>query len=380
LRVIELQEAFGFDNLRCVERPAPQAGPAEVVVRVQGASINRRDVGIVSGTARNALAYRPPLVPMSDAAGEVVEIGPGVTRWRCGDRVTARFFPAWLSGDPAPELLGGVMGGGLQGAAQEYLRLPEHAVSASPANLSHVEAATLPCAALTAWRALIVESRLRAGETVLVLGTGGVALFALQFAKASGARVIVTSSSDKRLERARQLGADDTINYSQVPDWGVEARRLTGGRGVDHVVEVGGAGTLGQSIAATRFGGTIALVGRLADAEAGVPVASIFSQNQRIAGVTVGSRAHFEDMVRCIEVCDIHPIIEAVFDLEATAQAFRRVAANGVFGKVAISLSEQGEGTLERLDQLRRRARRARGDGAVKNRALEPRPVHGNSL
>ena len=337
MRVIELRDAFGFDRLRLVERPAPEPAPGEVVVRVAAASINRRDVGIVSGKARNA-AYRPPLVPLSDAAGEVIALGAGASRWKLGDRVTARFFPDWLSGEPSPDLMDSVMGGGAQGAAQDCLRLPERALSASPRNLSDVEASTLPCAALTAWRALMVECRLKSGETVLIQGTGGVALFALQFAKAAGARVVITSSSDQKLERARTLGADVGVNYADNPEWGAEARRLTEGRGVDHVIEVGGAGTLGQSIAATRFGGTIALIGRLADASGDIPVSAIFSQNLKLHGVTVGNAAQFDEMVRCIEVNDIHPLLGHVFSMDDAANAFRAAAIGEALGKVAIEL------------------------------------------
>ena len=336
MRALELQDDFGFQYLRLVERPRPEPGPGEILIRVTAASVNRRDLGVMTGKARNASRYRLPLTPLSDAAGVVASLGARTAGWAIGDRVVARFFPDWLSGAPAPETMNGVMGGGAQGAAQEYIVLPAHAVSRSPSNLADEEAASLPCAALTAWRALVVECAMRPGDTVLVQGTGGVSLFALQFAKAAGARVIITSSSDEKLRRAQAMGADLTVNYHTTPDWGAHARRLTGGRGVDHVVEVGGGGTLEQSIEAVRFGGAIALIGRLSDSPSALAAPMIFSNNLRLFGVTVGSRAHFEDMARAIEVSDIHPVIEEIVPLEDAPTALQRAAAAGVFGKLVI--------------------------------------------
>jgi len=338
LRALELQDDFGFQNLRVVERPCPEPGPDQILVRVTAASVNRRDLGVIAGKARNASRYRPPLTPLSDAAGVVAGLGPNTKGWTIGDRVTARFFPDWLYGAPTPETMDGVMGGGLQGAAQDYIVLPAHAVSRSPSNLTDQEAATLPCAALTAWRALVVECAVRPGESVLIQGTGGVSLFALQFAKAAGARVVITSSSDEKLRRARLAGADLAVNYNRTPNWGAEVRRLTGGRGVDHVVEVGGAGTLEQSSEAIRFGGAIALIGRLSDGANGLPVPVIFSRNLRLFGVTVGNRTHFEEMVRAIEIADIHPTIDEVASLEDAPRTLEDAAAVGAFGKIVISL------------------------------------------
>jgi NADPH:quinone reductase-like Zn-dependent oxidoreductase len=338
LRALELQDDFGFQNLRLVERPRPEPGPGEILMRVSAASVNRRDLGVIAGKARNADRYRPPLTPLSDAAGVVADLGLQTTGWSVGDRVTARFFPDWLSGAPAPETMTGVMGGGSQGAAQDYIVLPAHAVSRTPSNLTDEEAATLPCAALTAWRAVVVECAMRPGETVLVQGTGGVSLFALQFAKAAGARVVITSSSDEKLRRAQAAGADLTVNYRTTPDWGAEVRRVTGGRGVDHVVEVGGAGGLDQSIEAVRFGGAIVLIGRLSDSPNGLAVPMIFSRNLRLFGITVGNRVQFEDMARAIEVADIHPVIDEISPLEDAPAALERTAAAGAFGKLVIRL------------------------------------------
>ena len=338
MRALELQDDFGFQNLRVVERPRPEPGPGQILVRVTAASVNRRDLGVIAGKARNAGRYRPPLTPLSDAAGVVAGLGQNTKGWALGDRVTARFFPDWLYGAPKLETMDGVMGGGLQGAAQDYIVLPAHAVSRSPSNLTDQEAATLPCAALTAWRALVVECSIRPGESVLIQGTGGVSLFALQFAKAAGARVVITSSSDEKLSRAKAAGADLTVNYRKTPNWGAEVRRLTGERGVDHVVEVGGAGTLEQSIEAVRFGGAIAVIGRLSDGPNGLAVPMIFSRNLRLFGVTVGNRTQFEEMVSAIEVANIHPTIDEVASIEDAPRALEGAAMAGAFGKLVIQL------------------------------------------
>jgi NADPH:quinone reductase-like Zn-dependent oxidoreductase len=245
MRVMALEGGTGLANLRMIERPWPKAGPGEVVVRLKAASINYRDLATVTAPA----AQRLPLVPLSDGAGLVEEVGEGVTRVKAGDLVTPCFFPRWLAGPPAPALLP-ALGGVLDGCAQEAIAISAEGVVKAPSHFTAEEAATLPCAAVTAWRALIAEGRLKPGETVLVQGTGGVSIFALQFAKLAGARVIVTSSSDEKLERARALGADDLVNYRSRPDWDKAARELTDGRGVDHVVEVGGADTFRQASSA----------------------------------------------------------------------------------------------------------------------------------
>jgi NADPH:quinone reductase-like Zn-dependent oxidoreductase len=339
MHAMELQEGFGFANLREVDRPALEPGPGEVLIEVAAASINRRDVGIVAGAARNAALYQPPFTPLSDAAGRVIQSGPGALGWSLGDRVVARFFPHWIDGPPRPELLEGVMGGGGQGAAQTHLIFPAHAVSASPSTLTDIEACTLPCAALTAWRALMVECEVRAGETVLVQGTGTVSLFALQFAKAAGARVIITSSSDEKLEKARGIGADLTVNYVRKLEWAAEARRLAGDPGIDHVIDVGGAATLRQSMAAVRFGGTIVLVGRLSGSEASVAVPQIFANNLRLIGVTVGNRVQFEAMVAAIERHDIRPVIDSVVPLAELPKALSKAADGEQFGKSVLTLT-----------------------------------------
>lgn len=337
MRAMEIQGAFGIDNVKLAERPVPKAGPGEVVVRIKAASLNYRDLITVSGM------YGPgqklPLVPLSDGSGDVVEVGAGVTRVKVGDRVAPSFFQGWISGGPVAESLGRTaLGGAIDGCAQEYMCLSAEGVSIAPKNLSHEEIATLPCAALTAWRALVVEGNLKAGDTVLVQGTGGVSIFALQFAKAAGARVIVTSSSDEKLERARALGADEFINYKTTPDWSKEARKLTGGRGVDHVVEVGGADTFPQSIAAARVGGHVAVIGLLSGIMKDISVTAIMGQNLKISGITVGSRAHFEDMVRAIETNDIHPVIDKRYALDELPAALKTMQGASHFGKIVLSI------------------------------------------
>lgn len=351
MRAMEIKGGFGIDNVRLAERAVPKAGPGQVVIRMKAASLNYRDLITVSGM------YGPgqklPLVPLSDGSGEVVEVGAGVTRLKLGDRVAPGFFQGWISGGPEPERLGvTALGGALDGCAQEYLCLSEEGVSKAPANLSHEEIATLPCAALTAWRALVVEGRLKSGETVLVQGTGGVSIFALQFAKAAGARVIVTSSSDEKLERARTLGADGLINYKKTPEWAKEARRLTGGRGVDHVVEVGGAETFPQAITAARVGGHVAVIGVLSGFVKDVNLGAIMGQNIRISGITVGSRAHFEDMVRAIETNDIHPVIDKRFPLEELPAALKTMQGASHFGKIVLSIGQESVSQCRLADTM----------------------------
>ncbi|MEX1153131.1 NAD(P)-dependent alcohol dehydrogenase [Parvibaculum sp.] len=339
MRAMAIQGAYGIENLNPLERglPKPKPGPGQVVLKMKAASLNYRDLATVLGFGGNPKAL--PLVPLSDGCGEVIEVGDGVTRLKKGDRVAPRFFQGWRAGGPRPEVLGATaLGGPIDGCAQEYMCLSAEGVSKAPANLNDEEVACLPCAALTAWRALVVEGNMKAGDTVLVQGTGGVSIFALQFAKAAGARVIVTSSSDEKLERAKKLGADDFINYKSTPDWAMEARKLTGGRGVDHVVEVGGADTFPQSIMAARVGGHVGVIGILSGLSKDVNVAAIFAQNLKISGVTVGSRAHFEEMSRAIEQNDIHPVIDKRFPLADAQEAFRLMQGASHFGKIVLDI------------------------------------------
>ena len=335
MRAMEIQGDFGIENLKLAERDVPKAGPGQIVVRMKAASLNYRDLATVA--ALHGVRGGLPLVPLSDGCGEVVEVGEGVTRVKQGDRVAPSFFQGWLSGEPTMQALGTSLGGPIDGCAMDYMCLSADGVSRAPSNLSDEEVACLPCAGLTAWRALMVEGRVKPGDTVLVQGTGGVSIFALQFAKAAGARVIVTSSSDAKLERARELGADMFINYAKTPDWATESRKLTGGRGVDHIVEVGGAETFQQSIMAARLGGHIAVIGLLSGMMKDLNVAAIFSQNLKISGITVGSRTMFEDMSRAVEANDIHPVIDKRFGLEDAQEAFRTMESASHFGKIVLN-------------------------------------------
>ena len=332
MRAMVLEGGAGLDHLKLEDRQTPTAGPGQVVVRLQAASINYRDLATVT-----MMAPPRPLIPLSDGAGVVEAIGDGVSRVKPGDLVMPSFFPHWVAGRPTPQRLA-ALGGALDGVACEAIALTAEGVTKVPAGWDAAEAATLPCAAVTAWRGLIVEGKLTAGETVLVQGTGGVSIFALQFAKHAGARVIVTSSSDEKLERAKQMGADATINYRDTPEWAKAARELTGGRGVDHVVEVGGAGTFPQSIAACALGGSIAVIGVLSGFVKDLNVAAMFGGNLHINGITVGSREHVEQMVHAIEVGGLKPVIDKRFRLEQLADALALMQAGGHFGKVVIEI------------------------------------------
>jgi len=303
-------------------------------MRVTANSLNYHDLSVVMGR----LPTDDGRIPMSDGAGEVVAIGEGVTRFRTGDHVVSTFFPGWHSGGPQSAGFSSVPGDGADGFAAELVAVPEGALTRTPRGYSFREAATLPCAALTAWRGMFVENHVKPGDWVLTQGTGGVSVFALQFAKAAGARVIATSSSDDKLERLTALGADHTINYTSTPDWGKAAMRLTDGRGVDEVVEIGGPGTMAQSIAACRVGGHISLIGVLTGISGEVPTAAIFAKNITVSGITVGSRQHQEDMIAGIEAAGIKPVLDIDFPLDEIAAAFAHQASGAHFGKITLSL------------------------------------------
>ncbi len=300
-------------------------------MRLHASSLNFHDYLVVTG----ALKTPDGRIPMSDGAGEVVAAGEGVTLTP-GTPVVSVFFPGWLDGLPIEGGFAGVPGDGADGYARELVLAPETAFTRAPLGYSHAEAATLTCAGLTAWRALVTEGRLKAGDTVLVQGTGGVSIFALQFAKAMGATVIATSSSDEKLARLKALGADHLINYRADAKWGATARALTGGRGVDHVVEIGGAGTMPQSVAAARVGGHISLIGVLAGFEGPVPTVMIMSKQLRVIGITVGTRRQQLDMIAAIEANGIKPVIDRSFALEALADAFRYQESGRHFGKIVV--------------------------------------------
>lgn len=332
-----LSGGAGLDYLQLVEAPVPEPGPREVLVRIRAAALNYRDLLTIKGGYGSRQLKE--LVPLSDGAGTVEAVGPGVTRFGAGDRVTANFFQSWIGGAPSEERLAGNLGGMLEGTLAEYRVFHEDGLVATPPHLSDEEAASLTCAGLTAWSGVITQGRVQPGETVLVQGTGGVSLFALQFAKLAGARVIATSSSDEKLARVRKLGADETINYRTTPDWGRTARSLTGGRGVDHVVEIGGAGTLNQSIRAVRVGGAISMIGVLAGpGEGALAIPLVVMQNIRLQGVTVGSREQMEAMCTAIARHGMRPVIDQVFPFAEAKEAFAHMASGQHFGKVAIAV------------------------------------------
>jgi NADPH:quinone reductase-like Zn-dependent oxidoreductase len=333
MRAVVLESAYGLENLAVIEKPDPTPGPGQVVVDITAASLNYRDLATVS-----APSGRTPFVPCSDGAGVVTAVGEGVTRVKVGDHVASLFFQGWLAGEPTLPELATALGGVLDGVLQQKVVLSEQGVTPVPKGWSDEEAATLPCAALTAWRGLVIEGKVKSGDVVVVQGTGGVSIFALQFAKAAGATVIVTSSSDEKLERARGLGADHFINYRKTENWAGEVRRITGGRGADHIIEVGGAGTFEQSLRAVRLGGKIAVIGILGGFVKDLNVAAIFGSNAHIHGVTVGSREHFESMTRAIEANDIKPVIDQRFELGDSRSAFESMKAGAHFGKIVVTM------------------------------------------
>jgi NADPH:quinone reductase-like Zn-dependent oxidoreductase len=334
MKVFELQNSFGIDSLTLTERPEPRPGPGQVLLKMRALSLNYRDLLVVKGLYNPKL--RLPLVPLSDGVGEVTGVGDGVTRVQKGDRVAGLFMQDWLCGElteaKARSSLGG---GGLAGVLAEYVALHQDGVVHVPGRLTDEEAATLPCAAVTAWHALIAEGALKAGDTVRVQGTGGVSVFALQFAKLNGARVLATSSSDAKLKRALELGASDGINYKTTPDWEERVRQLTGGVGVDHVVEVGGAGTLGKSLRAVRMGGRVSLIGVLSGGGQVNPM-PILMKNVRVQGIYVGSREMFEAMNRAIALHQLRPVVDRVFPFAEAREALRYLESRAHFGKVCI--------------------------------------------
>ena len=340
-RLVRLGQPATLENLRLVTAESRQPGPGEVLVRVHASSLNYHDFAVVTGQIPTAEGR----VPMSDGAGEVIAVGEAVDTagpalpFRPGDRVMSTFFPRWSHGAVTKEATQGVPGDDVDGFACEYAVVPASGLTPQPPGYSHAEAATLPCAALTAWRALVVDGPLTAGETVVVQGTGGVSLFALQFAKALGATVIATSSSDEKLERLRALGADHLINYRTQPQWARAVVEATGGRGADHVVEVGGSSTLNQSLRACRVGGHIAMIGVLSGREGPVSTAMLMTKNIRLQGVTVGSRQHQLDMVRALGVLGVRPIVDSHFPLERLADAFRHQESGRHFGKIVVDVT-----------------------------------------
>ena len=334
MKAFEIVNANGIDALNLADRPSPKPGPGEVLVRMRANSINFRDLATILDPEPRGIPY--PRIPNSDGAGEVVATGPGVSAWKAGDRVAGTFFRDWDSGGITAAVMASALGGATDGVLAEEVILPERGLVAIPDYMSFEEAATLPCAALTAWRALVEEGKLRAGETVLLLGTGGVSIFALQIAKMHGATVIHTSSSDEKLARVRSMGADHTINYRETPEWQDAVLDLTNGVGVDHVVEVGGGGTLARSAGAVRVGGHIALIGILSMDR--VDPTLLMRKSVRMTGIYVGSRQMFQSMLRAFEAHEVRPVIDRTFPFTESRDAFHHMQKAGHFGKITISL------------------------------------------
>jgi NADPH:quinone reductase-like Zn-dependent oxidoreductase len=333
-----LPKAQSIDDLTLVEAAAPRPGRGQALVRMRAASLNYRDLMVVSGHYGRGTA-RANLVPLSDGAGEVIAVGPDVTRVKPGDRVAGIFMQSWTGGEISAADGASAMGGGIDGVLAEEVVFEESGLVHLPAHLSFEEGATLPCAAVTAWNALYGLRPVQAGQSVLLLGTGGVSIFALQFAHAAGARVIATSSSDQKLAKAKSLGASDGINYKTTPEWQESVRTLTGGRGVDHVVEVGGAGTLPRSIQATRMGGTISVIGGLSGSAGEINPSAIIRHNVTLRGVYVGSRELFEAMNRAISLHKLRPVIDRTFPFKEAKAAYRHLQSQTHLGKVVITVA-----------------------------------------
>lgn len=335
MRCIRLNAPFGLENLVLTEEAEPGApGAGEILVRLHASSLNYHDYGIAIG-AIPTIAGR---IPMADGAGVVEAIGDGVTGFAKGDHVVSVFFPDWADGVPVRGDFGSVPGDGEDGYARMLVRRPAHWFTHAPQGWSHAEAATITTAGLTAWRALVVEGRLKAGDVVVTMGTGGVSVYALQIARAMGARVIATSSSDEKLERLRGLGAAEVINYKATPDWGAKVREMTGGAGADHIVEVGGPGTLAQSVEAVALGGHIALIGVLTGLAGVVPTAKLMFRQARLQGIVVGSRRQQMEMVRGVQALGLRPVLDQDFDLAEIAAAFRHEESGRHFGKITLSI------------------------------------------
>lgn len=336
MKVIELQNSFGIENLKLTERDAPEPGPGQVLLKMKAMSLNYRDYLMVTGNYNPRL--KMPLIPLSDGVGEVVETGEGVTRVKQSDRVAPIFAQKWLSGKPHKDVFKSTLGGPADGTLTEYMLLSEEGVVKIPGFLTDEEAATLPCAALTAWSALVTYGNITAGDTVLVLGTGGVSIFALQFARLLGATVIATSSSDEKLEKAKELGAHEVINYRDNKDWSKTVRKATGGEGVDLVIEVGGAGTLEHSIKSVKHGGAISLIGILAGSGKDLNLLPVLMRNIQIQGILVGHREGFEQMNRAIEAHQMKPVVDKVFEFENAPAAIEELSKGNHFGKISIKL------------------------------------------
>jgi len=329
-----LKYGAGIEALVKVDRPDPKPAYRQVLVKIAACSLNFRDLGIVRGTYR--IRVPDNIIPLSDGAGEVVDVGAGVKRIKVGDRVAGCFFQRWSAGEPNPDVHSSALGGGIDGMLAEYAVLEEDGVVKLPKHLSFEEGATLPCAAVTVWYALVEHGKVIAGQTVLLQGTGGLSIFGLQFAHAMGVQTVVTSSSDEKLARAKSLGANYTINYKTVADWDKAAKEFTGGRGVDQVIEVGGAGTLTRSFGSIRVGGKISLIGGLSGPATELNPGLILARRADVQGISVGSTQTFETMNRAIATNAIKPVVDKVFGFNEVHAAYRHMASGLHFGKIVI--------------------------------------------
>lgn len=336
MKVFQIQDDWSFDNLKPATRPDPKPGPGQVRLRMRAASLNYRDL-VVPLRGYGSFTGTLPLIPVSDGVGEVVEVGAGVTRAKPGDRVCPIFSQGWITGEPTLERMTQTLGGPVDGVMAEYMVLPEAGIVQVPPHLTDVQAATLPCAALTAWSALVTHDRLGPGSKVLVQGTGGVALFALQFAKLLGAHVTIISSSDDKIARARAMGADAAINYVKVPEWYKATREITGGRGYDHIVELGGEKTLAQSLRCIRPAGTLSMIGVLSGGTLSAPLGLVVTRQVRLQGITVGHRDGFEAMNRAIGQHKLVPVVDRVFAFEELKDAMAHLKSGAHFGKVCLA-------------------------------------------
>jgi NADPH:quinone reductase-like Zn-dependent oxidoreductase len=334
MKAYQLHGQSGPDSLQLVEIPEPKPGCGEVLVRVRANALNYRDLMIADGRYGK---IKSPLIPLSDGAGEIVAVGENVSRWKVGDRVAGSFFQGWLNGNFRREFAGTALGGAHSGMLAEFVVLSENGVVAIPPHLSFEEAATLPCAAVTAWHALVVRGKISADQTVLLLGTGGVSIAALQIAKMHGARVIITSSSDEKLARAKALGADETINYRFTLNWEETVFELTQKTGANHVVEVGGNGTFPKSLRSLAVGGQVHVVGGVSGFTSDVPLREILGKLATVNGIFVGSREMFESLNRAIALHKTKPVIDRVFPFADAVAAYRHLQSGSHFGKVVIS-------------------------------------------
>jgi len=334
MRAMKLAAPGGLDKLVLTDVERSEPGAGEIQVEIRASSLNFHDYAVVTGL----LPTDDGRIPLSDGAGVITAVGDAVEAFQVGDRVLSHFFPNWGDGPAGFEKIQGIPGDNIDGFAAQTVTAPSRAFSRMPANLDFEQAATLTCAGLTAWRALMVETHLRPGDWVLVQGSGGVSVFALQFAKMMGCKVVATSSSEDKLQRLASLGADRLINYREVTNWGAQVLAMTDGHGADLVVEVGGSGTVPQSVRAVAFGGCISMIGVLTGFSGEVPTAELFQKNARISGITVGSQAHQRDMIAAVEANGLQPVIDSSYPLEALADAFRHQESQQHFGKICVSI------------------------------------------